>query len=238
MRRRVRRTSDMCGFVSGPASIPDNHGPRSEGTRLANKKMEDRETAVSRLVELFFELGYEGTSLKAIEARTGLGRASLYNYFPGGKTEMARAVLVASDQWGVDHLIRVVQDSARPASERLQHIVGNLDALHARPSQLSPANAFCIGGSADQFSGHVQHHFHGLVEMMSGLMAACGVPRDVALRRAWEFRVVWEGALVCTRVLGDLGLYRALMARMPAYLLAPADTPGLLAPDAPLPRPR
>jgi len=200
--------------------------------------MEGRETAVARLVELFFELGYDGTSLKAIEARTGLGRASLYNYFPGGKIEMARAVLVASDQWSVDHLVRVAEDRARPAPERLRQLVGNLDTLHSRPSQLSPANALCIGEATDQYAGHVQDHFHGLVEMMSGLMVACGVPRDVAQRRAWEFRVVWEGALVCTRVLGDQGLYRALMARLPDYLLAPADTPGLLAPDTPLPRPR
>lgn len=105
---------------------------------MANRKIEGRETAVARLVELFFELGYDGTSLKAIEARTGLGRASLYNYFPGGKVEMARAVLVASDQWGTDHLVKVHGDTAVPAPERLARIMANLDALHARPSQLTP----------------------------------------------------------------------------------------------------
>ena len=208
-----------------------------ESTSLTNKTIDGREAAVAKLVSLFYELGFDGTSLKRIEEQTGLGRASLYNYFPGGKVEMARSVLVSSDQWSVDFLMREFEDQTSPPANRLCQMVRNLDALHGRPSQLSPANAFCIGEATEHYALHVQGHFHGLVQMMSELMVACGIPAATALRRAWEFRVVWEGGLVCARVLGDLSLFRTLMRHMPIYLLSPADTPGLLPPDAPLPKP-
>src|SRR3546814_7759749 len=37
--------------------------------------------------------------LSVITAATGLGKGSLYNYFPGGKDEMAAAVLAHVDDW-------------------------------------------------------------------------------------------------------------------------------------------
>ena len=52
-----------------------------------------REEAVARLGDVFREHGFEGTSLSVITAATGLGKGSLYNYFPGGKDEMAAAAL-------------------------------------------------------------------------------------------------------------------------------------------------
>src|SRR3546814_12698907 len=58
-----------------------------------------REEAHARLGTLFRPHGYEGTSLSVITAATGLGKGSLYNYFPGGKDEMAAAVLAHVDDW-------------------------------------------------------------------------------------------------------------------------------------------
>ena len=39
------------------------------------------------------------TSTPAITAGTGLGKGSLYHLFPGGKAEMAAAVLAEIDAW-------------------------------------------------------------------------------------------------------------------------------------------
>ena len=47
---------------------------------------------VDKLTEIFCEYGYDGTSLTILSQNTGLGRASLYYHFPGGKEEMANAV--------------------------------------------------------------------------------------------------------------------------------------------------
>jgi AcrR family transcriptional regulator len=202
---------------------------------LPSKKTDGRDAAVSKLVDLFYELGFEGTSLKRIEQRTGLGRASLYNYFPGGKAEMARSVLLSADQWIEEFEARVFEDRGRTPQDRLAQILSNIDAVHSRPAQLTPSNAFCIGEATADYAKHIQAQYHFVVMMLTELMQACGVRAETALRRAWEFNIVWEGALVCGRVFGDLSIYRALMRQMPAYLLADDTVTGLLPVDLALP---
>ena len=59
----------------------------------------DRSEAVQKLVMVFRQHGYEGATLSKISEATGLGRASLYHHFPGGKQEMARAVLESVAAW-------------------------------------------------------------------------------------------------------------------------------------------
>ena len=56
------------------------------------------------LAEIFRELGYEGTTLSRITERTGIGKGSLYHFFPGGKEEMAAAVLAEVDRWFEDFI--------------------------------------------------------------------------------------------------------------------------------------
>jgi TetR/AcrR family transcriptional regulator, lmrAB and yxaGH operons repressor len=48
---------------------------------------------VSSIARVFRRFGYEAASLSLLSKQTGLGRSSLYHFFPGGKEEMAAAVL-------------------------------------------------------------------------------------------------------------------------------------------------
>ena len=59
----------------------------------------ERADVLSLLGEAFREHGYEGASLSVITKQTGLGRGSLYHFFPGGKAEMAAAVLEDIEAW-------------------------------------------------------------------------------------------------------------------------------------------
>ena len=61
---------------------------------MASPKVHD-EKLIERLTSVFRIYGYEGASLSRIAEATGLQRASLYHRFPGGKEEMAEAVLNA-----------------------------------------------------------------------------------------------------------------------------------------------
>jgi len=49
----------------------------------------ERADIVPLLAEIFRELGCEGTTLRRITEKTGIGMGSLYHFFPGGKEEMA-----------------------------------------------------------------------------------------------------------------------------------------------------
>ena len=48
----------------------------------------ERADTLPALAEVFREYGYEGTSLARITKATGLGKGSLYHFFPGGKAEI------------------------------------------------------------------------------------------------------------------------------------------------------
>jgi TetR/AcrR family transcriptional repressor of nem operon len=48
---------------------------------MSRPKSFDEDTVLDQAAELFWECGYEGTSLADLEARLGLGRQSLYNAF-------------------------------------------------------------------------------------------------------------------------------------------------------------
>lgn len=203
---------------------------------MARKKTDIRETVVGQLIELFFKHGYDGTTLSLISEKTGLHRASLYHHFPGGKEEMARSVIEYADRWGQEFIVEVVHNAEKSGPERLHELVRNLDDIHHSPHQLTPANAFVVGEAAELFAPYIRHrHYQGQVWLMTELLVVCGLPHAVAQRRAWEYRITWEGGLVCARVMGDMSLFRSLMQKMPDYLLSPADTPGILPADAPLP---
>lgn len=200
---------------------------------MARKKTDARELVVAQLVEIFFEHGFDGTTLNIISQRTGLGRASIYHHFPGGKTEMARAVLEHSDRWCYEYVRNVALDASRPPKNRLAEVLKNWDEVHSRPEQLTPANTFVIGENAEVFAPQVQEHVHGQLHWVAELMIQCGLPPEVARRRSWEFRILWEGGLVCARVQGDMSIFRNLMKRMPAYLLAPPEVEGFLSDRVP-----
>ena len=61
--------------------------------------MTERAAAVPALAEAFREHGFEGASVTALCAATGLGKGSLYNFFPGGKEEMAEFYLRHDTYW-------------------------------------------------------------------------------------------------------------------------------------------
>jgi AcrR family transcriptional regulator len=52
-----------------------------------------RERIITATGELFRQQGYNGTSLKQVTAAAGAPMGSLFHFFPGGKAELADAVL-------------------------------------------------------------------------------------------------------------------------------------------------
>uniref|UniRef100_UPI003B3A755C TetR/AcrR family transcriptional regulator n=1 Tax=Rhodopseudomonas sp. TaxID=1078 RepID=UPI003B3A755C len=67
--------------------------------RPTTKPSTDRAALLPLLGEVFRAHGYEGASLALITEATGLGKGSLYHFFPGGKKQMAAEVLAEIDGW-------------------------------------------------------------------------------------------------------------------------------------------
>lgn len=80
----------------------------------------ERTDIIPVLAEIFREHGFEGASLSIIGEKTGLGKGSLYHFFPGGKEEMAAAVLHEIDTWFENNVYRPL----REAQTRARRSVG------------------------------------------------------------------------------------------------------------------
>ena len=74
-----------------------------------------REDILAALAEVFRAHGYEGATLALITEATGLGKGSLYNFFPGGKEQMATEVLGSIDRWFNDRIYTPLRNASDPA---------------------------------------------------------------------------------------------------------------------------
>ena len=59
---------------------------------MPRPKSFDEDAVLDQAVELFWDRGYEGTSLADLEAHLGLGRQSLYNAFGDKHTLFLKAL--------------------------------------------------------------------------------------------------------------------------------------------------
>src|SRR5258707_4502972 len=79
------------------------------------RSIAERADVLPQLAEVFRAHGYEGATLALISDATGLGKGSLYNFFPGGKEQMAMEVLTSIDRWFVDNIYKPLRTSTDPA---------------------------------------------------------------------------------------------------------------------------
>ncbi len=63
------------------------------------KLVMERADTIPALGEVFRRYGFEGASIARFSENTHLGKDSLYHFFPGGKEEMAKAVLSDIEDW-------------------------------------------------------------------------------------------------------------------------------------------
>ena len=85
------------------------------------KPVAGRAELLPLLAEVFRAHGYEGATLSLIGEATGLGKGSLYHFFPGGKQQMATEVLAEIDGWfeaNIFAALRSSRDPARAATRR------------------------------------------------------------------------------------------------------------------------
>jgi len=84
-----------------------------DGTKRAQ-----RGDVIPLVAEVFRELGYEGASLNEITERTGIGKGSLYHFFPGGKELMVVEVLDHVDRWFVENVFEPLERKNHATASR------------------------------------------------------------------------------------------------------------------------
>jgi TetR/AcrR family transcriptional repressor of lmrAB and yxaGH operons len=180
----------------------------------------ERADVVPVLAEIFRENGFEGASLALIGQKTGLGKGSLYHFFPGGKGEMAAAVLADIDAWfenNVYRTLREADDPRRAIADMCRSVVGYFRSGR----RICLVGAFALDNARDRFAAEIRNYFVAWTEALSVALARAGYGPQTARHRAEEAVANIQGALVLSRALGDASVFERALRRIEAQLLSP-----------------
>ena len=170
------------------------------------------------LAEIFRELGYEGATLSRITERTGIGKGSLYHFFPGGKEEMAAAVLSEVDSWFEDFIYEPLRrDEPSVAIEAMWR---GVDDYFRSGGRICLIGAFALDGTRERFSEEINGYFRRWVDALVSALVRNGIEQGVAQQEAEAAVLGIQGALVLSRALDDHDVFRRAIAGMKARLSA------------------
>ena len=187
------------------------------------RHLTDRQEVLPALAEVFREHGFEGASLARIAQATGLGKGSLYHYFPGGKTEMAAAVLAKIDAWFEGHVFTSLRRCAasRIPTVRSERCLNPLGGTSRGGRRVCLVGLFALGDVRRTFARPVRAYFRRWVDALATAPVRGGLAPAGAADLAEDAVTTIQGAIILTRARGP--------ERVPACRLARART---AAPDA------
>ena len=175
--------------------------------------MGERGEVLPLLGEVFRNYGFEGASLARITEGTGLGKGSIYNFFPGGKEEMADAVLAEIDGWFRDQVFQPLR-LAEDAGQGVADMFTAVGRYFLSGRKVCLVGVFALGHERDRFAVKVQSYFAEWVDALAVALMRGG--RDADTARALSEDVVGgiQGALVLARAADEPELFMRALARM------------------------
>jgi AcrR family transcriptional regulator len=182
----------------------------------------DRESALPALAEAFREHGFEGASLATLSKATGLGKGSLYNFFPGGKEEMMEAVLDHIDRWFVDAVFAPLERGGDPAAA-ITAMFEDVTAYFRSGRRVCVVGCLGLNTAGETFAVRVKAYFARWVSALARCLEAGGVPRPLALELAEAAVSGIQGAIVLARALGEDATFQRIVDRQRSSLLAALD---------------
>ena len=178
-----------------------------------------KDKAIAQLLKVFQQYGYEGATLARLSKATGLGKASLYHYFPKGKEEMALSVLNYIDDWFRANIFAPLQSSDEPA-QRIRGMSKNVDKFYNCGQQACLLAVLSLGDAKDLFHAQIRQALKAWIDAIAEVLIEAGIERSLARQRAEDAVLQIQGSLVLVRGLGDTAPFERVLERLPKMLLS------------------
>jgi AcrR family transcriptional regulator len=165
-----------------------------------------REEIVDRLFTVFRDLGFDGASMADLSRATGLGKSSLYHYFPDGKIQMAEAVLDRATAV-IDTEILGMARAPGSLKTRIQKIIAVLNHMYAggrTPCVLGQLASSQLGPDGRQ---GLRTAFSHWIEAIAILAHESGMPPTHAKNFAEDWVASVQGALILQAATADAGAF-------------------------------
>ena len=163
-----------------------------------SREIAERQDAIPALGEIFRECGYPGSSLTAITQRTGLGKGSLYHFFPNGKEEMAEAVLDDVTAWFEAHVFSVLRDSKDPGPG-IRNMFKAVNRYFNSGNRICLVGAFALDDTRNRFETRISAYFDAWTQALADALKRNGFSKKNAKETAEDIVVGIQGALVLAR---------------------------------------
>lgn len=177
------------------------------------RKVAERSDLLPLLAEVFREHGYEGASLSLIGTATGLGKGSLYHFFPGGKAEMAEAVLAEIDGWFEANVFRPLRTADDPGAA-VAAMFATVSDYFRSGRRVCLVGALSLSDARDRFAGRLRDYFARWVEAMTEALVRAGHPPEVAGPLAEEAVGGIQGAVVLARALDRPQVFERILTAL------------------------
>ena len=138
------------------------------------REITERSDVVPILGEIFREHGFTGASLSEITERTGLGKGSLYHFFPNGKKEMAEAVLDDVANWFEINVFVPLRESHDPALG-IKKMFAAVDHYFYSGQRICMVGAFALDDTRDQFETRLSEYFISWIKALTASLKRCGL---------------------------------------------------------------
>jgi TetR/AcrR family transcriptional repressor of lmrAB and yxaGH operons len=183
----------------------------------------ERHDVIPALAEVFRQYGYEGASLSRMTQGTGLGKGSLYHFFPGGKQEMAAAVLEEVDKWFQEH----VYTPLRQDGERgIAHMFAEVQRYFLSGRKVCLLGLFALGNERDIFVERVSSYFRDWVDALATALGHGETTPKQARDLAEQVVGGIQGALVLARAWDDTEAFSRQLKSLEERVRARAAIPA------------
>ncbi len=183
-----------------------------------------RTRIVRAAMELFWEKGYQSTSMAELFVRAGINAGSLYHFFPG-KQDVLVAVLAAYRE-GIGAML--LEPAWAGVDDPLERVFALLARYRALIVQTDCTYGCPIGSIALELHEPdpvvrelLAANFDAWTGAVEGQLAAAGprLPADIDRRALAEFVLTtMEGAVMLTRTHRDVGYFDRAIAELRRYV--------------------
>ena len=185
-----------------------------------------KETYVPALLKLFRKFGYEGVTLTKISQETGLGKASLYHHFPGGKAEMAEAALNQANQWLESSILPILMGAASQEGHSKAALINIFQAMCEETSRFFDGGhnsclwaGLVLEQSSDAlFHAQISEAFSTWIEAIAKILRSAGMDEPLARQRGEDAMISIQGALILSHSLHEFESFQRVLKELPKRL--------------------
>jgi TetR/AcrR family transcriptional regulator, lmrAB and yxaGH operons repressor len=179
-----------------------------------------KQTYVPILLKLFRQFGYEGVTLTKISEATGLGKASLYHHFPGGKAAMAAVALADVNLWLETRILPILAiDESRSPIDVFQSMCEETSRFfNAGQNPCLWAVLAMEEASDDLFHDEISVAFSRWIKAIAAVLVGVGVEPTLAKQRGEDAVIAIQGALIVSRGLRNYTSFQRVLQQLPQQL--------------------